>query len=80
MKHKVTHDTAKNYDLIEAAIIENHTSGTELLELLANCYGLQLFDEESTKWLLEELGVDTTDDDEDEDYFYCEEDERLTDK
>lgn len=51
----VTWDTEKNYEILADLIEERNLSPFEVLDLFANEFGLQLFSEEHTKSMLEEL-------------------------
>ena len=54
----VTWDTEENYRILADLIEERNLSPLEVLDLFANEFGLQLFSEEHTESMLEELGFE----------------------
>jgi hypothetical protein len=53
---EISWDTEQNYTVMEDAIEALHLSPFEVLQLFSNEYGLQLFSEEHTASMLQELG------------------------
>ena len=58
MTVNVTWDTEENYEILADLIEERNLSPFEVLDLFANEFGLQLFSEEHTASMLEELGFE----------------------
>jgi hypothetical protein len=65
---KVSNDQYENYSILEHAIQENNLDGTEVLQLFANYFGLQLFSYDATVSMLQEIGEDVQDDEDEEDF------------
>jgi glutathione peroxidase-family protein len=63
-----TRDTENNYNLLEQLIEDYDISGVEVLNAIANKFGLQLFTLDNTYELAFELGFEFEEKEEDEDY------------
>jgi hypothetical protein len=55
---EVNCDTGHNYIIIEDTIERLNLSALEVLQLFSNEYGLQLFSQDHTESMLQELGLD----------------------
>ena len=64
--YKASVDTSENWDTMVELISEYNLDAENILQYLTDWHGLQLLDQNFMENLFEELGVETEDDDEED--------------